>query len=242
MWLERPGAFSLDWLRFLSLTHPLLPLALLALVVAWRRVDRALGVVGLVLLAHPLAMALLAPYRGPAFQEGRYSIHLLPVALLVLAAASATLPPRVATTARVLYVAAALVTLIPAADRYAWAVQNINAMQVRLGRWVDANVPRGATLAVNDIGAIAYFSRRPVLDLMGLITPEILPYRRDGEDGVIRFIVERCPDYVIIFPAWFPRLAARRDLLVPIHAVRLERNEVSGGSEMVVYRLARCAV
>jgi hypothetical protein len=242
MWLERPGAFSLDWLRFLSLTHPLLPLALPALVVAWRRVDRALGVVGLVLLAHPLAMALLAPYRGPAFQEGRYSIHLLPVALLVLAAALATLPPRVATTARVLYVAAALMTLIPAADRYAWAVQNINAMQVRLGRWVDANVPRGATLAVNDIGAIAYFSRRPVLDLMGLVTPEILPYRVDGEDGVIRFIVERCPDYVIIFPAWFPRLAARRDLLVPIHAVRLERNEVSGGSEMVVYQLARCAV
>ena len=34
------------------------------------------------LLAHPIAMALLAPYRGPGFQEGRYSIHLLPLALV----------------------------------------------------------------------------------------------------------------------------------------------------------------
>jgi arabinofuranosyltransferase len=136
----------------------------------------------------------------------------------------------------------ALATLFPAAERYAWGVRNINAMQVHLGRWVDGHLPRTATLAVNDIGAIAYFSRRPVVDLMGLVTPEIRPYRREGEAGVVRFVIERCPDFVIIFPTWFPQLAARRELLAPIYSVRLERNEVSGGSEMVVYRLARCAV
>jgi hypothetical protein len=121
-------------------------------------------------------------------------------------------------------------------------VQNINAMQVHLGRWVDAHLPRTATLALNDVGAIAYFSRRPVLDLMGLVTPEIRPYRRQGEAGVLRFIAERCPDVVIVFPTWFPEFTARRDLLTPIYRVRLPRNEVSGGPEMVVYRLTRCAV
>jgi hypothetical protein len=241
-WLQRPAAFVLEWLRWLLLTHPLLPLALPAIVVVWRHGQGALALVALALVAHPLAMALLAPYRDPGFQEGRYSIHLLPLALLGLTIASSRLPSTVASTARVLYVAAALVALVPAADRYAWAVQNINAMQVALGRWLDASVPRTATLAVNDIGAIAYFSRRPIIDLMGLVTPEILPYRRDGEDGVIRFVAERCPDYVVIFPAWFPRLVARRDLLVPVHAVRLQRNEVAGAPEMVVYRLGRCAV
>jgi hypothetical protein len=59
---------------------------------------------------------------------------------------------------------------------------------------------------------------------------------------VIRFIGETCPDYVIIFPTWFPRLAARTDLLEPLHRVRLERVEVSGGPEMVVFRLRRCGV
>ena len=192
-------------------------------------------------------MAVLAPYRGPGFQEGRYSIHLLPVGLLLLASAWSDIAPayggaRAASLVRVVYLAVALVTLAPAADRYAWGVQNINAMQVHLGRWVDAHLPRSATLAVNDIGAIAYFSRRPVIDLMGLVTPEIRPYRRAGEAGVLRFVAERCPDFVIVFPTWFPELTARRELLTPIYQVRLERNEVSGGPEMVVYRLARCAV
>jgi arabinofuranosyltransferase len=246
-WLERPLAFSLDWLTWLTRTHPLLPLALAAIVLVWRRRGRALGMVGLVLLAHPLAMAVLAPYRGPGFQEGRYSIHLLPVALLLLATAWTDIAPtrggaRAASLGGVVYLAVALVTLAPAAERYAWGVQNINAMQVHLGRWVDAHLPRSATLAVNDIGAIAYFSRRPVIDLMGLVTPEIRPYRRAGEAGVLRFVAERCPDFVIVFPTWFPELTARRDLLTPIYRVRLERNEVSGGPEMVVYRLAHCAV
>src|SRR5207248_3958828 len=134
-WLERPLAFGLDWLAWLARTHPLLPLALPAIVLAWRWRGRALGVVGLVLLAHPLAMAVLAPYRGPGFQEGRYSIHLLPVGLLLLASAWSDIAPayggaRAASLVRVMYLAVALVTLAPAADRYAWGVQNINAMQV----------------------------------------------------------------------------------------------------------------
>jgi len=140
------------------------------------------------------------------------------------------------------WLALALWALVPAAERYAWGVQNIEAMQVQLGHWVVANTPPRARLAVNDIGAIAYVSRREILDLMGLVTPEILPFRRQGEDGVIRFIGETCPDYVIIFPTWFPRLAARTDLLEPLHRVRLERVEVSGGPEMVVFRLRRCGV
>jgi hypothetical protein len=51
-----------------------------------------------------------------------------------------------------------------------------------------------------------------------------------------------CPDYVIVFPSWFPQLTARADLLEPLHGVALPRVEVAGGREMVVYRLRRCAV
>ena len=140
------------------------------------------------------------------------------------------------------WLAIAAATLVPAATRYAWAVQNINAMQVHLGRWVDAELPKTARLALNDIGAIAFFSRREVIDLMGLVTPDIIPYRRRGETGVMEYVAETCPEYVIIFPAWFPRLAASRETLEPIYRVRLERNEVAGAAEMVVYRLLRCAV
>jgi hypothetical protein len=240
--IERPARFLVDWVSWLWTTHPLLPLALVpALAWVWRRRGPALGVPALALVLHPVAMALLAPYRGPGFQEGRYSAHLLPLALVVLAAALGprSHPARPALAAG--WLVLALVALLPAAQRYAWGVQNINAMQVHLGRWVDEHLPRRARLALNDIGAITYVSRREVIDLMGLVTPEIVPYRRRGEAGVIDFLRRRCPDYVIIFPAWFPRLADRRDLLEPIYRVRLEHNVVAGAPEMVVYRL-RCTV
>jgi hypothetical protein len=240
-WVTRPREFGLEWMRWLFTTHPLLPLALPAAFVAWRRRGRALGVVALALIIHPLAMALLAPYRGPAFQEGRYSAHLLPIAVVVLAAlASKTARAMPVVLAGVLLVS--LIALAPAAERYAWGVQNINAMQVHLGHWLAARTPPTATLALNDIGAIAFFSRRPVLDLMGLVTPEIVPYQRQGESGVIKYVTEHCPDYVVIFPAWFPRLAARGDLMTAVYSVHLARNEVAGSPEMVVYRLTRCAV
>jgi hypothetical protein len=241
--VERPWTFLRDWVVWLAATHWLLPVACAAalLVLAWQR-RRALVVPGLLLLAHPLAMALLAPYRGPEFQEGRYSLHLLPIALVLLAAALPRTLPRTAAALVVIYLVLALPALQPAATRYAWAVQNINAMQVHLGHWLDRELPRDSRVAVNDIGAIAYFSRREIVDLMGLVTPAIIPYRREGEGGVMRYLAETCPDHVVIFPAWFPRLAARDDLLETRYRVRLEHNEVSGADEMVVYRLKRCAV
>jgi arabinofuranosyltransferase len=248
-WIWRPWTFLTEWIGWLTATHWLLPLALIpGLVFVWRRAGRALGAVALALLAHPFGMALLAPYRGPAFQEGRYSIHLLPLVVLTLAVAlGATAPPVPqrnfwVRTVAVVWLGIAVVSLVPAATRYGWAVQNINAMQVHLGRWVDTNLPRTARIAANDIGAIAYFSRREVIDLMGLVTPEIIPFRRRGEPGVMRYLKEACPQYVIIFPVWFPQIASSTETLEPVYRVRLERNEVAGAAEMVVYRLARCAV
>jgi hypothetical protein len=240
-WVERPWAFVREWLAWLGSTHPLLPLALPAIAVAAAAAGRGLAVIAAVLVLHPIGMALLAPYRGPAFQEGRYSIHLLPLAFVVLAIVATRLRrwrPAVLVASLALAVPAAW----PTSERYAWGVQNINAMQVHLGHWIEANVPRSARLAVNDIGAIAYVSRREIVDLMGLVTPEIIPFRREGERGVLRYVTATCPDYLIIFPTWFPTLARRDDLFEEVYRVRLDRNEVSGGPEMVVYRLRRCAL
>jgi len=243
-WAEagrRVGLFLREWGALLFDDHPALPaLGLLGLVVLRRSPLRPLG---WALLLHPLAMALLAPYRGPAFQTGRYSAHLLPLALVAaaagLAAVLSVLPGRAfrAAVAGGLALALAL-GLGPASQAYGWGVQNINAMQVRLGRWVAGHTPPGARLAVNDIGALSYFGDRPIIDLMGLVTPDILPYRRQGPAGVLRYLERACPDYLVIFPAWFPELAARTDLFRPVERVRLAHNVVAGADEMVVYETA----
>ena len=234
---RRPWQFEAEWAETLWRANVLLPLLLLpGLWILWRRLGRV-ALPAAALLLQPLGMALLAPYRGPAFQEGRYAAHLLPMA--IAAAVMALIPlagrPRLGRAAAAALIIAGLAALPAAALRYAWAVQNIDAMQVHLGRWAAAHTPREARLGLNDVGAIAYVSRREVVDLMGLVTPAIIPYRRDGEAGVLRYLERACPDYLIIFPAWFPHLSAKPDWLMPIYRLRLEHNTVSGADEMVVY-------
>ncbi len=257
--LRRPWQFELEWVRWLfSVALLLPPLALIGLWSLWRDRGRAAGLPAAVLVLHPIGMAVLAPYRGPSFQEGRYSIQLLPLAIAVALAGISALtralpghtltlsPPgtgpdegrwqrlsRAALAGALLI--AAISSLPAAAARYAWAVENIDAMQVHLGRWVAANTPEHARLALNDIGAIAYLSRREVVDVMGLVTPAIIPYRQRGERGVLRFLERACPDYLIIFPAWFPVLSAMTDRFTPIYRIKLAHNTVAGADEMVVY-------
>ena len=124
------------------------------------------------------------------------------------------------------------------ASLYAWNVDNINSMHVALGEWARANTPPDATLALNDIGAITYVSERSVVDLAGLITPEVVPvlHAPDRDARLIGFMAEREVQYVIIFPNWFPGLAGSSDILEPVHRVKLERNTIVGGETMVVYR------
>jgi hypothetical protein len=124
------------------------------------------------------------------------------------------------------------------AGLYAWNVDNVNRMHVALGYWVAENTPPDALLALNDIGAITYISERPVVDLAGLVTPEVVPLLRapDRDARLADFMAAHGVQYVIIFPNWFPGLAARSDVLEPVHQVTLERNTIAGGQTMVVYK------
>jgi hypothetical protein len=167
-----------EWIRWR--VDALLPL-LFVPGIAWlgRRLGRAALVPACVLLAHPLAMALLAPYRGPGFQEGRYSIHLLPLAIATavapLAAVSALRARRVAALA---LLAGVLVALPGAASRYGWAVQNIEAMQVHLAHWVTDHTPPAARLGLNDVARSAFSALRDRRRRKGF--DHLLPYRREG--------------------------------------------------------------
>ena len=234
-------AYLGEWASVLYQDHVALPALVVAGLVAGRAGRLRWLALGLVL--HPVAVALVAPYRGPAFQTGRYSAHLLPLAVVVallgldrflvgLAAGRLRMAVAVA-------LLAGLVLRLPVeADAYAWGVQNINAMQVTLGRWAAARTPPDTLIALNDVGALSYFGQRRVIDLVGLATPEILPYRRQGPEAVLRYLEARCPEYLVIFPEWFPELAARRDLFRPLTEVTLVPNFVAGAATMVVYETA----
>ena len=124
------------------------------------------------------------------------------------------------------------------AQQYAWNVDNISSMHVEVGLWIDAHTPEEAVLALNDIGAITYISRRYAVDLAGLVTPEVVPILR-GEDaagGLARFMAREGVDYAVVFPNWFPELVSHSDWLEPVHSVELTRNTIAGGPRLVVYQ------
>jgi arabinofuranosyltransferase len=121
-------------------------------------------------------------------------------------------------------------------------VKNIREMQVTIGEWLRRGTFEHDFIAANDVGAIIYISKRRVLDLCGLMTPEIIPRIRKIENKLERdrvlfeFLAEKKPDYLIIFPSWYPTLARDEDIFVPVFGVRLQDNIVCGGDEMILYK------
>ncbi len=125
---------------------------------------------------------------------------------------------------------------------YLMNVDNINRMQVAMGKWARENLPPGSLIALNDVGAIIYFSNLRCLDTVGLTSPELLPYLRDYalqpggyRRGLWLFLRERKPDYLIIFPEWYPEFP-RSPVLEPVHKIEYPNN-TGGGNVMVVYKM-----
>jgi len=196
----------------------------------------------------PLAYALM---HAIPYQHGRYLMPLIPFNALVgvwgllKTMRMATLRgwvPRTPTrrTLAVLGVVLSVGTawrLPLMSQEYAANVVDINTMHVAFGKWLLTNTSPDDIIAVNDIGAIGYISERFVVDLAGLISPEVIPTLRgpDPTSGLTDFLKEQQVDCVIIFPSWFPGLVAQSQILRPIHTISLEHNTIAGGRTMTAY-------
>ncbi len=218
---------------------PLLVPALGAAFVA-RGAGRLVGLGAWCVFALPLAIGLMTP--RPDFGAGdRYAAIATP-ALAALAAlgvgALATVRPRGIVALALLLVAVPLGGAIDRGARYhAMAVRNTRDMHETLARWVASSIPAGSTVAVHDIGALAYFGRVRLLDLEGIASPELLPRKRNAA-LVFATLFERRPDFLIVAPNWYPDLARRADIFEPIHVVEIPPadNRVLAGPTMVVFR------
>jgi hypothetical protein len=124
------------------------------------------------------------------------------------------------------------------ADYYAYNVKNINDLHVATGKWLNENTPKEAVIAINDIGGIGYFAHREIIDLIGMATPEIIPYRQRGESGIIDYFktVKR-PDYLVIYPEWFPLIDSMKEDFKRIKEFRIQHNTVCIHDRHVVYEV-----
>ena len=103
---------------------------------------------------------------------------------------------------------------------------DIYRQQVFIGRWVQENLPPGAVVGVNDVGAIRYYGKHPVVDLVGLATDGIAEPHRHGMGSLYERLEEmppeQRPDYFVVYNLWVGGLANAGIFgAEPIHAFTL---------------------
>jgi hypothetical protein len=189
-----------------------------------------------------LVYALRLPVH---YQHGRYLIPTIPI--LVIFGSWGTLSlvrldshqTIVRALSRAVSIAALVLLLIfwiIGACAYATDVGFIQGEMGAVAHWLEANTPSDALIAVHDIGAVGYLVDRPLLDLAGLITPEVVPFIAD-EGRLLAFMEKKGADYVVFFPDWSSAYArmSQDPRLHPVYRTGYAWTLRQGHANMVVY-------
>jgi hypothetical protein len=124
-------------------------------------------------------------------------------------------------------------------DDVAQSASGIDRQQVALGRWAKESLPLGATIGVNDTGAIAYFGDRRTFDIVGLTTLDEARYwvagvgsRWEHYERLFAAAPQRLPTHFIVYPEW---MALDSVLGRPLHEATVTDSSILGGRTMRAY-------
>jgi hypothetical protein len=187
------------------------------------------------------AYLLLYILRLPAYQHGRYLMPAMPIFFLfgllaMLEFQKSRLFGRrqwaaaAAGKLSLLFMTVGFVLL--GARSYAEDVGLIESEMVVTAKWVAANLPPQAVVAAHDIGALGYFDHHPLIDLAGLVSPEVIPIIRD-EARLATFLDRRHANYLVAFPAFYPVLTRASE---PVFTSGGSFAPAIGEKNMTVYR------
>lgn len=178
--------------------------------------------------------------RLPVYQHGRYIMPAMPIFFLFGLLAFAEFD-KSKIFARYHWVgqtiwrgSVAMLTfgfILLGARSYAQDVAVIESEMIVTAKWVAENLPAEAIIAAHDIGALGYFDSHELIDLAGLISPEVIPFIRD-EARISIFLNEKGVDYLIAFPEFYPLLS---DGAEQIFSTNSEITRAFGRQNMAVY-------
>ena len=84
---------------------------------------------------------------------------------------------------------------------YRQAVQ-VQGIRAEVGRWLQQHTDPNASVALEPIGAVGYYSERYIVDMGGLIDDAVWPYIQDGyrsPERVFAFLREKKPTYIVVY-------------------------------------------
>jgi hypothetical protein len=208
---------------------------------AWKAiVQRAYGRLAPVVWAVGF-ISLYAVRLPVTYQHGRYVIPTVPALLVVGLEGLVTAGLWLARSSRwrfasLAWPASAVAVLLSfwllGARAYARDVSIIETEMVASSRWIAVHTAPGSLIAAHDIGALGYFGGRPIIDLAGLVSPEVIPILRD-EGALAQYMNQHGAEYLMTFPGWYPELTHWAQ---PVFRTTAPFSPAAGGENMVVYR------
>ena len=104
-----------------------------------------------------------------------------------------------------------LLLWINGASDYAYRIQLFDMIHMQAVRWIETHAPQDAIIATHDIGIIGYYTERQIIDLAGLVTPEIVPIMNDPQ-SMADYLRAKQVTHLIVYSGYY------RDLLALLHA------------------------
>ena len=193
----------------------------------------------------------LYAWRLPVlYQHGRYLIPVLPVIILYglagwlwlarLIGARLRLGQRASfisgRAAGLVFAVLLAVFLLLGQQAYAGDVSFVNREMVVVARWLNEHTPPDALVAAHDIGATGYFGERRLLDLAGLISPEVVPLLGD-ENALADYVRTSGAGYLVTAPGWPYDALTEGDGVVLLYATDYAWTRQQGRNNMAVYGL-----
>ena len=190
-------------------------------------------------LAWPLILIGLYAVALPAiYHHGRYLMPLIPLLVVYgvegLSKLLEKLPVKslLRPTMWLTLGAMIFVLWVNGASTFALQTELLNDSHMQAARWVDVNTPMDAIIATHDIGIVGYITQRQIVDLAGLVTPQVIPIMGD-QIKLAEYVRERHVTYLIVFSGYYREMLAELDTrllyspnMVNLNALQLEPFEV----------------
>ncbi len=115
-------------------------------------------------------------------------------------------------------------------EQYSWNTENVEQVNVAMGKWIGQNLPANAVIGVTDAGAMRFWSRpdQKIIDFLGLNCVACI-----GRP-MLELIADMRPAYLAVFrPALTDGFSYEE-----LYSIRVGYNTILGGNELVAVKLA----
>lgn len=152
------------------------------------------------------------------YQEGRYLMPILPFLILIGLRGVETLlnalrklvkslgRRRVASIVTCLLLGAIGAQFAAASwemkNAYADSCRYIGERQVRTAKWLHDHLPETDIIATHDVGAIAFYSGRRIVDMVGLVSPEMIG-NIGSLDKLTHYLIGKKVTHLALLRNWF---------------------------------------